>query len=173
MCVKARVASGYASQVSQAVRLPLPLKQDTVSQPVKAWKPGSAADLLCPSCSAMLHHHTLLHQAAVCVQSCRHYFSLCWRQTRHFQWLIALKRWSLLVYCVGFHNNLEGCWKRDISIPWNGSVLVVELRLWLRLSTAAVVNRLHFKVGGQTHFSCSNKFTDLWEMSADNSSSLE
>jgi len=53
MSVKARVTSGYASQVSQTVFLPLPLKDDTVSQPVKAWNPGSAADLMGPSCSAI------------------------------------------------------------------------------------------------------------------------
>ena len=72
--------------------------------------------------------------------------------------------------------NISHCWYilREVAekgiwwYPWYDTVLVVELGLWLKLSTAAVISNLV-----ETSFSCSNKSGDLWEMSADNSSILQ
>jgi hypothetical protein len=44
----ADVTSGYEFQAAHAVFLPLPWKQETVSQPVTAWKRDKAALLLGP-----------------------------------------------------------------------------------------------------------------------------
>ena len=46
--------------------------------------------------------------------------------------------------------------EREIPVPWKESFAVVELGLWSMLSTAAVVNTLPRRVGGQTTFSVWN-----------------
>ena len=46
--------------------------------------------------------------------------------------------------------SLFGCWNKEINVPWNESWALVELGLWSMLSTAPVVNKPPFSLGGQT-----------------------
>ena len=56
-----------------------------------------------------------------------------------------------------FPGQMKTCWNRDIPVPRNESLVVVELRLWSALSIAAVVNSLLQRLVGQTTFSFSNQ----------------
>ena len=51
-CSKLSDTSGKLTQVSQALRLPWPRKEEVVSQPVSAWKNGRHLDFLLPMACA-------------------------------------------------------------------------------------------------------------------------
>lgn len=65
-----------------------------------------------------------------------------------------------------------GCWAREIAVPWNESLKVVELGLWSILSTAAVVNNLFHTLDGQTTASLSYLAVTLLAMSVEIDSTL-